>query len=1013
MEGVKGRFNVFFGMILILWISLLAAVSPALLFADDMHEAVSDLDFDSVKKMLKEDETVVNRRDKKGRTPLVIACENNNTDMARLLLDAGADPGIQTLELSTALHEAAKGGNTELIRLLLSRDADTYAEDNRNQKKPIHYAVKNGHLEAVKLFLEDETMIEADNEHSWTPLMYAAYEGHTDLVKYLLSKKAKLNARTFDGMTALHLAADKGHLDVVKLLIEKGAKPDTINARKNTPLHFACMRAHPEVAAFLLEKGANPNAADLNGSTALHAVAEGGSVETLKVLLKYKPEINSKRYMGMTPLLIASGKGYGEMVSLLLEHKADVKAQNWYRYTALHFACQSKSHEIVELLLNHNVDFSAQNLWKYTALHFACQAGHLKTAELLIENGLDVNHRTRDSQYPVLLAAQNGHTDVVKLLIEKGANVNVTNKLKMTPLHLASMYFHKETAKLLIEKGADVNAVSKFGHKPPDISQDYMEIIEMNPKSPAELLVGEKLKAKIHYGSGSTERVKVWFQPKNVTRLPVHFYCSPAHFKKVDKGDTVIQTLTTDTPFRLRSIHAKMFFESSRKEILLEKDVDVTWKEKYPYISECLFMQPYKVRIFLDEYNAKTIFDILAQKGIKNLEMGVDEDKTEVGNKITPITISFTRDIPVEVAQFIINVCSRIYPIKGVRISGAPSGGSNYNYHIININTDMNGKKTISKEKLIKVLDPALTQSEFHELLNFHPTLKTFGRKGVELYFIEINERELVKNAEKNFVLQNYKEAIIYYKKCLTKVEEGKSDIIKYLKERLAISEFHMDFNKGKWVSMIPPGNFSGWERKNGKWTVEKDGTLKGVSDGKGFGLFLLHKAQVLDDYEITGQFDGYKEHGGVILNQIPERGGYVIKNKLLEVPKFICVHFAPKYNAVQLRKDNEKRGMKQIKMPLSDLTHFRIQVWNGTITVFVNGKPAFVNEYFPPGDWGVNEGRIGVGSSYHRHPGYVNKFQNLMIRKLTRRPLDPEEMFKHEEEGKDQKSEAKKESKK
>ena len=104
---------------------------------------------------------------------------------------------------------------------------------------------------------------------------------------------------------------------------------------------------------------------------------------------------------------------------------------------------------------------------------------------------------------------------------------------------------------------------------------------------------------------------------------------------------------------------------------------------------------------------------------------------------------------------------------------------------------------------------------------------------------------------------------------------------------------------------------------------------------------------------------------------------------------------------------------MKQIKMPLSDLTHFRIQVWNGTITVFVNGKPAFVNEYFPYGDWGVNEGRIGVGSSYHRHPGYVNKFQNLMIRKLTRRPLDPEEMFKHEEEGKDQKSEAKKDSKK
>jgi hypothetical protein len=68
---------------------------------------------------------IVNSKDRLGRTPLVTCASNGgDIEIARMLLAAGADPGITDVDLETALGSAAVTGNVELGKLLIAAGAD-------------------------------------------------------------------------------------------------------------------------------------------------------------------------------------------------------------------------------------------------------------------------------------------------------------------------------------------------------------------------------------------------------------------------------------------------------------------------------------------------------------------------------------------------------------------------------------------------------------------------------------------------------------------------------------------------------------------------------------------------------------------------------------------------------------------------------------------------------------------------------------------------------------------------
>lgn len=71
-----------------------------------------------------------NQKDNAGFTPLQGACSRGSIDIARLLLEYGANHSDAPSGIHP-LHEAVENGDTEMVRLLLSYGADpmlaTYA----------------------------------------------------------------------------------------------------------------------------------------------------------------------------------------------------------------------------------------------------------------------------------------------------------------------------------------------------------------------------------------------------------------------------------------------------------------------------------------------------------------------------------------------------------------------------------------------------------------------------------------------------------------------------------------------------------------------------------------------------------------------------------------------------------------------------------------------------------------------------------------------------------------------
>jgi ankyrin repeat protein len=101
--------------------------------------------------LAKHPQTQLNAQNNAGETPLMLAAINNQLELARVLIERGADvnkPGW------TALHYAATRGHRDMMRLLLDNDAYIDSEAP-NGSTPLMMAAYSAPPLAVKLLLEE------------------------------------------------------------------------------------------------------------------------------------------------------------------------------------------------------------------------------------------------------------------------------------------------------------------------------------------------------------------------------------------------------------------------------------------------------------------------------------------------------------------------------------------------------------------------------------------------------------------------------------------------------------------------------------------------------------------------------------------------------------------------------------------------------------------------------------------------------------------------------------------
>ena len=112
----------------------------------------------------------------------------------------GADATLEEGEnfAPTALIAAAENGHLDIAKLLLEKGANANAIDAEGWT-PLMFAAQNGHSEMAQLLLARGAEINERDDDGWNALMLAAHRGHTQTVRLLIEHKANVNAALPEG----------------------------------------------------------------------------------------------------------------------------------------------------------------------------------------------------------------------------------------------------------------------------------------------------------------------------------------------------------------------------------------------------------------------------------------------------------------------------------------------------------------------------------------------------------------------------------------------------------------------------------------------------------------------------------------------------------------------------------------------------------------------------------------------------------------------------------------------
>jgi ankyrin repeat protein len=444
-------------------------------------------DLKTIKRLLKKDPSLV-RCNYAYRTPIYFAVRENQVEVARFLLERGADPLGFAIN-DTLLDICRDRGYAEMEKLL---EADFASAKGASPKgETVAEAIRAHDLDKVRSLLDaaPELLHEGDGGSS-QPIHWAVMTRQLDVIDELLSRGADINAARFDGarpiqlcngdynfrgwrdvpqdwpttpaQTLAHLrergayvdictAASIGDLERVKELLDQDpslanrvSEYVTYYIGSGAPLKNAAARGHIEIVKLLLERGADPNLPE-------EGIAPHGHA-----------------------LYSAAANGHYEIAKLLLEHGAYPNPEVESSADALSRAISNSDQQMIDLLCSYGAA---------RAVHLLAYHGDVKTAAAVFA----ANPRLADDPDALANAAGEGHEAFVRLMLryqpelpkrvvfpgwsvgaktrelnellfQRGLNPSQPDWLRTTPLHQFARKGDVEKAELFIEHGADLHA---------------------------------------------------------------------------------------------------------------------------------------------------------------------------------------------------------------------------------------------------------------------------------------------------------------------------------------------------------------------------------------------------------------------------------------------------------------------------------------------------------------------------------------------------------------------------
>jgi ankyrin repeat protein len=264
--------------------------------------------------VLVENKADIDLADPDSVSPLLVAIMNANWDLAKKLIEAGADVnqwdiyGETPLLTAIDLRNRIDGGRASIdapnatrgiaiLKLLLDRGADPN----------------------VQLFFKPANVRGAVYTRGVTPLIRAAVNADLEVVKLLLEKGADATIYTADRQTPIHAvlagrAPENQALELIRLFHKAGTDVNVValinhpeEIRGGTALHYAVRKRFKNVIKELASFKIDMDAVDQDGLTALDYTQSRGFMPFMALQTPlYKEEAQLLRELGATKLMAKS-----------------------------------------------------------------------------------------------------------------------------------------------------------------------------------------------------------------------------------------------------------------------------------------------------------------------------------------------------------------------------------------------------------------------------------------------------------------------------------------------------------------------------------------------------------------------------------------------------------------------------------------------------------------------------------------------------------------------------------
>ncbi len=275
--------------------------------------------------------------------PLGCAIKSRSLVYAQLLLSAGALVDQKNKKGFTPIVIAVQSGYPEMVDFLLDHGANVHQKVMVRYETPLFsYALaKNNNINVLKVFLSRKIDVNEIDNQGKTPLMYKQLP--FEIVKELIQRGAYVNNRNSLGVTSLALSIFNHTHKTTALLLANGADVNNVDNSGATPLIFSAIYNNYFASNELLACKALINVRDHQGMTALMYAAKYGNLTIVSTLLKHGADRTIRGY----------GGGTAEEIAIMMLAETENKETTFYK-VFFHLGQQKDYKAIIRLLKQSN-----------------------------------------------------------------------------------------------------------------------------------------------------------------------------------------------------------------------------------------------------------------------------------------------------------------------------------------------------------------------------------------------------------------------------------------------------------------------------------------------------------------------------------------------------------------------------------------------------------------------------------------------------------------------------------